>query len=109
MSWSLGKGFDTACPVSQFVSSDELTNPENTRLWCKINGNMVQDSNTSDLLFPIPKLISYISRYMTLEPYDLILTGTPPGSVTVKSGDEIEAGLGNILNIKFSVKNCECQ
>lgn len=65
---------------------------------------MKQTGNTSDLTFSVPRLISHISQYMTLEPNDLILTGTPPGMGPVVSGDVIEGGIENGVTIKFKVK-----
>ncbi|CAB3371619.1 Hypothetical predicted protein [Cloeon dipterum] len=105
MPWSLSKGFDTACPVSRFVTPEELPDPDNVDLWCKINGKMCQKGNTSDMLFAVPTIISYVSKMMTLEPGDLILTGSPPGMVNIKAGDVIEAGLGEILSMKFPVED----
>ncbi|KAF4517007.1 hypothetical protein B566_EDAN009680 [Ephemera danica] len=102
--WSLSKGFDTACPVSRFVTKDELPRPDDVRLWCKVNGRMCQDSSTADMLFSTYRVMSYVSQVMTLEPGDLILTGSPPGMIEVKPGDVIEGGLGDILSFKFPVK-----
>nr|CAD7570971.1 unnamed protein product [Timema californicum] len=72
--WTFGKGFDTACPVSRFVSVEELKDPSDVNIWLKVNGRKIQDANTSDLAFTIPELIASITRYITLEPGDLILT-----------------------------------
>lgn len=66
---------------------------------------MKQDANTSDMIFPVGDLISYISQFMTLEPYDLVLTGSAKGVAQIKGGDTLEAGLGDLVNIKFSVKS----
>ncbi|XP_059480854.1 acylpyruvase FAHD1, mitochondrial [Neocloeon triangulifer] len=103
MPWSLSKGFDTSCPVSRFVSCSELPDPENVNLWCKVNGKMCQTGNTSDMLFSVATVMSYVSKIMTLEPGDLILTGSPPGMIDVKAGDVIEAGLGDVLSMKFPI------
>nr|CAD7401118.1 unnamed protein product [Timema cristinae] len=84
--WTFGKGFDTACPVSRFVSVEELKDPSDVNIWLKVNGRKIQDANTSDLAFTIPELIASISRYITLEPGDLILT------VTVKTDILLSAG-----------------
>nr|CAD7430211.1 unnamed protein product [Timema monikensis] len=84
--WTFGKGFDTACPVSRFVSVEELKDPSDVNIWLKVNGRKIQDANTSDLAFTIPELIASISRYITLEPGDLILT------VIVKTDILLSAG-----------------
>ncbi|XP_069678945.1 oxaloacetate tautomerase FAHD1, mitochondrial-like [Periplaneta americana] len=101
--WCLAKGFDTACPVSAFVPLEKIPDPNNIRIWSKVNGKLRQDSNTSDMMFGVTYLVSYISQFMTLEPGDLIITGSPPGMCPVVDGDVIEAGLGDILTVKFSV------
>ena len=102
--WTLAKGFDTATPVSEFVPKSSIPDPNNVRLWLEVDGEMKIDGNTSDMLLKIPFLISYISKYMTLEKGDLILTGTPPGSSAIKPGQKITAGLGDLLKMSFPVK-----
>ena len=99
----MSKTFDTSCPVSRFISLEELKDPHNVDIWCTINGKPQQKDNTSDLIFNIPQLISYCSQFMTLEPNDLILTGTGPNCGILKPGDTIECGLGDILSMKFDV------
>lgn len=102
--WGISKGFDTACPVSKLITRDTLPNPHNARLWLKVDGVMKQDGNTSDMVHDIPKLISYISRFMTLEPGDLILTGTPEGIGPVKTRQNITCGINDILQMSFNVE-----
>jgi len=76
--WVKGKSCDTFAPLGPFVATtDEIEDPHNLHLWLKLNGKTMQDSNTSDLIFGIPKLVSYISEFMTLLPGDVISTGTP--------------------------------
>lgn len=104
MPWTLGKGFDTACPVSRFVSREEIKDPNNVQIWCKVNGEMRQNETTSDMVFPIESLISHISQYMTLEPGDLILTGSPAGVGPIGPGHVIEAGIGDDLSMLFPVR-----
>ncbi|KAI5741195.1 hypothetical protein M8J76_011371 [Diaphorina citri] len=103
--WTVGKGFDTACPVSDFIPEHEIKDPDDVPLWLKVNGELRQKSTTGDMLFKTGDLISYISQHMTLEPYDLILTGTPSGTGPLKDGDVIEAGLGkDLVKVTFRVK-----
>ena len=103
-SWCLAKGFDTACPVSRFLSKEEIQDCQNVGLKLMVNGTIKQDGNTKDMIFTIPKLISWISERMLLEPGDLILTGTPPGVGPVKSGDKIECFLnGDQVRMSFEV------
>lgn len=105
--WSLAKGFDTSCPVSSFIDKDKLNDPSDIRLWLKVNDAMKQDGTTGDMIFSIPYLISYISKYFKLEEGDVILTGTPEGVGPVGNGDVIEAGLGDLVSMKFSVEKTQ--
>ncbi|XP_058062998.1 acylpyruvase FAHD1, mitochondrial isoform X2 [Anopheles bellator] len=106
--WCLGKGFDTSTPVSRYVTREELPDPVSVRVWCDVNGARKQDDTTANLIFPIAELISYTSRFMTLEENDLLLTGTPAGAGPVGPGDVIECGLGDgIVRMKCTVANEE--
>lgn len=78
--WVKGKSCDTFAPLGPFVATpDEIPDPHNLRLWLKLNGEMMQDSTTADLVFKVPHLVSYVSQFMTLLPGDIISTGTPFG------------------------------
>ena len=78
--WTKGKSADTFCPLGPWlVTADEVPDPGNLRLWTEINGEPRQDSNTSDLIFGINHIVSYVSHFMTLMPGDVIPTGTPSG------------------------------
>jgi 2-keto-4-pentenoate hydratase/2-oxohepta-3-ene-1,7-dioic acid hydratase in catechol pathway len=78
--WDKGKGCDTFAPLGPWmVTPDEIPNPHQLRLWLSLNGKMMQDGNTDDLIFNIPQLISYLSHFLTLLPGDVISTGTPAG------------------------------
>ena len=95
--WSRGKSFDTFCPLGPcIVTSDDIPSPNNLRLRSLLNGKIMQDSNTSDMIFDIPALISDLSQSLTLLPGTVILTGTPEGvgfarnpPVFLREGDEI--------------------
>ena len=101
--WALAKGFDTATPVSVFIPRSEIPDPDNVRLWSKIDGKMQQDGNTQDMIYKIPHLISFISQYMTLEEGDLLLTGTPEGNSPVRKGQTIVCGLGDKIEMTFPI------
>ena len=78
--WVRGKSFDTFCPLGpELVTADELQDPQNLRLTCKLNGQVMQDANTGDMIFPVAELISFLSSGATLLPGTVILTGTPSG------------------------------
>jgi 2-keto-4-pentenoate hydratase/2-oxohepta-3-ene-1,7-dioic acid hydratase in catechol pathway len=101
--WVKGKSCDTFAPLGpELVPASEI-NPHNLRLWLKVNGSTMQDSNTSDFIFNVPFLISYISQFMTLLPGDVISTGTPPGVGLgfkppryLRPGDVVEAGIDGL-------------
>jgi 2,4-diketo-3-deoxy-L-fuconate hydrolase len=99
--WVKGKSSDTFAPLGPYIATtEEIKDPHNLNMWLKLNGKTMQDSNTSDLIFGIPKLVSYISEFMTLLPGDIISTGTPFGvglgldpQIFLKEGDEMELGI----------------
>ena len=99
--WVKGKSCDTFAPIGPFLAtSDEIANPHQLNLWLKVNDELLQNSNTSDLIFDIPHVVSYISQYMTLLPGDIISTGTPFGVGLgfnppryLKAGDVVELGI----------------
>ena len=102
--WVKGKSCDTFAPLGPFIATaDEISDPHNLNLWLKLNGTTMQDSSTSDLIFGIPKLVSYISEFMTLLPGDIVSTGTPFGvglgldpQMYLKAGDEMELGIDGL-------------
>jgi 2-keto-4-pentenoate hydratase/2-oxohepta-3-ene-1,7-dioic acid hydratase in catechol pathway len=98
--WTRAKGFDTFCPVGAVVS-DELDLASGVTLETRVNGELRQQGSTLDFIFSIPALLSYITAAFTLEPGDLLLTGTPAGVGPVKAGDGVDvviAGLGVLSN-----------
>lgn len=101
--WTLAKGFNTSCPVSDFVPKEKVPDPHQLKVWLKINGELRQEGDTSSMIFSIPYIISYISRIITLEEGDVILTGSPKGVSAVQQNDEIEAGIQGILSMRFQV------
>lgn len=110
--WVKGKSNDTFAPLGPYlVTSDEVGNPHQLDLWLKLNGEMMQSSNTEDLIFDIPTLVSYISQFMTLLPGDVISTGTPFGvglglnpPKYLKPGDVVELGIEKLGSSKQHVK-----
>lgn len=102
--WDKGKGCDSFAPMGPFlVTKDEISDVDNLKLWLKVNGQTMQDGTTANLIFKIPFLISYVSRFMTLLPGDVISTGTPAGvglgmkpNVYLKPGDVVELGIDGL-------------
>ncbi|KAL9082711.1 MAG: hypothetical protein Q9165_008810 [Trypethelium subeluteriae] len=91
--WSISKGFDTFLPISHPIPKSTIPDPHNALIWLKVNNQVRQHDNTELMLFRIPRLVSDISKVMTLEKGDLILTGTPKGVGPVETGDVMTAGL----------------
>ncbi|KAK6476044.1 acylpyruvase FAHD1 [Huso huso] len=105
--WTLAKAFNTSCPVSEFITKEKIADPGNVKIWLKVNDQLRQEGNTSQMIFSIPFLISYISEIITLEEGDLILTGTPKGVSSVQEHDELQAGIEGIVSMKFRVDRPE--
>ncbi len=101
--WGRAKGFDTFCPVGPWIVSG--IDYDNLRIEGILNGVVKQSGNTSDMIFLVPFLVSYISSIMTLEPGDLISTGTPAGIEPMNPGDTIEVKIENIGTLKNTVAN----
>ncbi|TVY28095.1 putative hydrolase [Lachnellula hyalina] len=91
--WSIAKGFDTFLPVSEIIAKSAIPDPHKVELYLNINGKSRQADSTELMLFRIPRILSDISKVMTLEKGDIILTGTPKGVGSVVPGDVIKAGL----------------
>ena len=102
--WDKGKGSDTFAPIGPFLATaDEISDVNNLRVWLSVNGQMMQDGTTANLIFNVPFLISYLSQFMTLLPGDIISTGTPAGvglgfkpPVYLKPGDVVELGIDGL-------------
>jgi len=102
--WIRGKGCDTFCPVGPWlVTKDEINDPQNLDVWLEVNGERVQSGNTNTMIFDVKTIVSYVSHFMTLEPGDLIATGTPPGvgmgmkpPKFLKPGDEMKVGINGL-------------
>ncbi len=102
--WEKSKAFDGACPLSAFVSPDQVADLQNVQIRLEVNGDVRQDGNSAMMLNPVLPLISYISEFFTLEPGDVIMTGTPAGVGPIEMGDELKVELENILSVSSFVK-----
>ena len=100
--WDKGKSYDTFAPIGPWlVTADEVGDPHALGLWLEVNGERMQDGNTKNFIFDVPTMLSYISEFMTLEPGDLVLTGTPagvglgqkPAPKFLRVGDEMRLGI----------------
>ncbi|BCG45907.1 Uncharacterized fumarylacetoacetase-like protein YcgM [Citrifermentans bremense] len=102
--WEIAKGFDTACPLSDFVPRDQVPDPQALNITLSVNGVKRQDGSTGLMIHRIPELVSYLSSIFTLEPGDLVLTGTPAGVGPIKSGDRVVAEITGVGRLEVSVK-----
>lgn len=112
--WLLGKSFDNFAPLGPcIVTADEIEDPHNLNIAMRLNGETMQSSNTSHLIFPIDFLVSHLSQFVTLQPGDLIFTGTPAGvgagrtpQVFLKSGDRMEVEIQGVGTLRNKVAAC---
>ncbi|MCK5024935.1 MAG: fumarylacetoacetate hydrolase family protein [Thermoplasmata archaeon] len=102
--WTVSKGFDTFAPMSSIVPKSKINDPYGLDIWLKVNGEYRQKSNTSLLLFKISEIITSISKVMTLEPGDIIATGTPEGVSQIVPGDTVEAGIDGLGTLNVGVQ-----
>lgn len=102
--WTRSKSYDSFCPIGPwFVPMDNITNPNNLQITCRVNGVVKQSGNTSDWIHSIPEIISYISRHTTLRAGDVIATGTPAGVSALQPGDSVEIEIEGIGILKNTV------
>lgn len=101
--WEIAKAFDHSAPISEFYSKSEFPDLNNLNFYLHVNGQKRQTGNTSLMLFPFNEIISWISRYFSLIPGDLVFTGTPAGVSAVKPGDRLEAWLEDKKTLDFLV------
>lgn len=98
--WARAKGFDTSCPIGKMKPADGI-DPSRLEVICRVNGEVRQHGRAADMAFPIPTLIEYVTSFMTLEPGDVLATGTPAGVGRLIDGDLVEVeipGVGTLRN-----------
>lgn len=108
--WTKGKSHDTFGPIGPWLCTrDEVRDPQQLRLWCRVDGQMRQDGSTATMVYGVAHLVAYLSRFMTLEPGDIIATGTPPGvgmgfnpPVFLRPGQEISLGIEGLGEQRYS-------
>jgi acylpyruvate hydrolase len=101
--WEIAKGFDTSCPLSAFAEASDVADPQNLQIRLTVNGKIRQDGNTSMMIHRIPSIIRHMSGCFTLEPGDVILTGTPAGVSRIVSGDTLAAEIPGVATLRVSV------
>jgi 2-keto-4-pentenoate hydratase/2-oxohepta-3-ene-1,7-dioic acid hydratase in catechol pathway len=103
--WYRGKSLDTFGPIGPvIVTPEDIGDPQNLDIECRLNGKVVQNSNTRHMIFKIPEILTFISRNFTLEAGDIIITGTPSGVGPLKDGDLLEVEIENIGILTNPVK-----
>jgi len=101
--WDFGKNFDQAAPCSALAPAAKIGHPSRGAIWLKVNGKERQKADLSDMIWSVPEQIAFLSEYYTLEPGDLIYSGTPAGVGPVKPGDEMLAGIDGVGELKVKV------
>ncbi len=103
--WYRGKSLDTFGPIGPvIVPPDGIGDPQNLNIQCRLNGRVVQQSNTRHMIFNIPEILAFVSKNFTLEPGDIIITGTPSGVGPIRDGDKVEVEIENIGTLINPVK-----
>lgn len=100
--WTRGKGFDTFCPFGPWIETE--FDPADAVITCTVNGELRQMGSTRDMVFPVRQLVAYVSSVMTLEPGDLLLTGTPSGVGALNDGDEVVVSIEGLGELRNKVK-----
>lgn len=101
--WTTAKGFETAACVSDFLPLQRLPKLDHLRFTLRVNGDLRQEGDTSLMIFPVAKIVSFISSLVTLQPGDVVFTGTPHGVAAIAAGDRLDLSLENILHATFTV------
>lgn len=102
--WEIAKGFDSSCPLSDFVPAGSVADPHNLSLRLAVNGSVRQDGCSADMIHRLPQIIAHISSIFTLEPGDIILTGTPAGVGPVVAGDVMQAEIEGVARLKIHIQ-----
>jgi 5-carboxymethyl-2-hydroxymuconate isomerase len=102
--WTICKGFDGSCPLSNFIPLQEIKDIQDLRIQLYVNNDLRQDGFSGDMIWTVDELLVFVSKIFTLEPGDLILTGTPEGVGRLKSGDRLEATISEVGTVNFDVK-----
>lgn len=101
--WDIAKGFDTACPISSFVAAGKVADPQNLTITMQVNGETRQNGSTGLMINSVAALVSHLSNIFTLEPGDVILTGTPAGVSRVVAGDRLCAEINGVGRVEVKV------
>ena len=101
--WDMAKGFDASAPCSPLIPAAKLGHPQDARIWLEVNGELRQEGNLNEMIWPIADVIGHLSRLVTLAPGDLIYTGTPAGVAALKPGDRVRGGVDGVAEFELSI------
>lgn len=101
--WDMAKGFDASAPCSPLIPAATLGHPRDARIWLEVNGDLRQQGNLNEMIWPIADVISLLSRLVTLAPGDLIYTGTPAGVAALRPGDQVRGGVDGVTEFALSI------
>ena len=101
--WDMAKGFDASAPCSELHPVSEVGHPSNARIWLEVNGAVKQDGNLNEMIWPVADVIAHLSRYVALQPGDLIFSGTPAGVGPLAPGDRVRGGLDGVAGFQLEV------
>lgn len=101
--WDMAKGFDASAPCSPLIPAAKLGHPQDARIWLEVNGELRQEGNLNEMIWPIADVIGHLSRLVTLAPGDLIYTGTPAGVAALKPGDRLRGGVDGVTEFALSI------
>jgi fumarylpyruvate hydrolase len=101
--WDAGKGFDESAPISALHSVEAVGHPDAGRIWLSVNGETKQDSDIRKLIWSVPEILEHLSGLFSLQPGDLIYTGTPAGVGAIKAGDQVKGGVDGVDTIAIQI------
>lgn len=101
--WDMAKGFDASAPCSPLIPAAKLGHPREARIWLEVNGELRQEGNLNEMIWPIADVIGHLSRLVTLAPGDLIYTGTPAGVAALQPGDRVRGGVDGVTEFELSI------
>jgi fumarylpyruvate hydrolase len=101
--WDMAKGFDASAPCSELHPVSEVGHPSSARIWLEVNGTVKQEGKLDEMIWPVADVIAHLSRFVTLQPGDLIFSGTPAGVGPLKPGDRVRGGLDGVAGFELEV------
>ncbi|WP_036164748.1 fumarylacetoacetate hydrolase family protein [Massilia sp. 9096] len=101
--WDMSKGFDASGPCSPLQPASATGHPQEGRVWLEVNGQLKQEGNLNEMIWPVADTIAYLSRFVTLQPGDVIFTGTPSGVGKLDPGDQVRGGVDGVTTFEFTM------